>query len=450
MTVIDPNNLDQKPRHRTILRDLLLQADRDQTGWGEQYWYEVEYKLKRMNVGVTNTIIKRQSKKGGFRYDVIDHNALGAGGYGTVYPVIITYKIVDNKLIAKHKPPGKRRIAKLIKHNNDEKILEKALVEYKVSSMTPHLSPKFPAIFDSSIFLISKRIEGQELFNIIKSDRTQIKELTLEQRFQLSLGLIRALQEQVFDPGLIHRDLKPENIILDLESGSIGIIDFGLAKIGEKQNKGDCSGSAPYAPPETFMNEGRTKESDVYSLGRILALIWRNDLGSYQAGISVKSRLLLAEENDYSNLFRGIQGLDPKVKSKIRHLLITMTAYHREERATLNEAFKQFSAARQLQFSPPPAPVKEKELKKESSSSTQALSTTQPLSRRHKKDKIIRKEPNKIEEIKTPKTAKKWNFFNFKNKYKKLTEPKASSKRTKGKGIITQQQNEENKNLDFP
>lgn len=449
MTVIDPNDLSIDPQHKAILLSLLNQGEEDRYGWGENRWYEVEYKEKKIDVSLANTVIKRQSKNGDVRYDVIDQQPLGSGGYGTVYPITLTYKIVDNELIAKYKPLGKRRIAKRIDHEYDKAVVDKAVAEYKMTDMAPHLSAKLPVVYDDWIFLVLRRVEGKELFEIIEDDLSGKKVLTLEQRYQLTINLIRAVQEQVFEAGLVHRDLKPENIIVDLETGNVSVIDYGLAKIGEMRIEKDSVGSAVYASPEVFIDLGTTRYSDVYSLGRIIGLIWHNDMSSYSSKLSAEDRLWFARKNDYSNLFRGLAGIEPQAMLTILQTLQNMTAYKSTNRPELTDALVEFRKAILFQFPPPPVNKKKTSKKIASTSKLAKQKGEKNLKERLAEFKKLEESNAPIVTVKT----KKWGrFFTLTSKDKKNLTPTSSPRKQKAKSkkIVAQQSKKEDNSFDMP
>ncbi len=71
---------------------------------------------------------------------------------------------------------------------------------------------------------------------------------------------------------VIHRDLKPQNIMFR-DDGSLGILDFGIAKIASEETQltehGQVFGTPYYMSPEQGTGKILDARSDLYSLGVI-------------------------------------------------------------------------------------------------------------------------------------------------------------------------------------
>ncbi|CEK09146.1 protein kinase domain-containing protein [Legionella hackeliae] len=345
--LINPAN--PKKKHRPLLRALLEQTSDSTQGWQEATYYQITYKKKKIKVALTSTVIQRESKNGGARYEAIDSTPLGKGSFGVVYPINATIRMTHDDVLIKHKPYGKRRIAKQRPHTY--RTMDDAVKEYNLTEKTPHSHAKYPVTFNHHIYSVSRRMEGRELFDILNDDLTGVRKLTIKERLMLSKSLIEALQTQVFDAGLVHRDLKPENIIVDVMQNLVGTIDFGLAKLNDAEMLNDSVGSMSYVSPEVLLDLGTTQQSDIYGMGRILALLWRVNLDSYDPDIKSLERLKMAEKNDYSGLFQGIKGeINPKAARIIKEIIHQMTAFKPLNRGSLNEVFDLFNTAEKLQF----------------------------------------------------------------------------------------------------
>ncbi|ARG97586.1 protein kinase domain-containing protein [Legionella micdadei] len=293
----------------------------------------------------TSDVVKRDRKEGksGFRYEFLSNRLLGKGQFGEVYEIEGTLAVASDDVQFKpHGLNGKTRVVKIQKHNADNPI-RSAFVEYNLSKEASHLGIKLPTIEGTTSYTVMKKLKGKELFDIIALDYDYVRPLTLKERVELTKLLLNAVKEQVTDKGIIHRDLKGENILVDLNSDPIGvnIFDFGLS-VKADQPDGKCCGSPVYAPPEIFYNQEQTVKIDVFSLGRVLALIWHVDLASYNC-TSIERCARNAQNVDLSSLFMGISGLDSENQKIIRSMLEGMLRADARARLSIEEAIHLFS-----------------------------------------------------------------------------------------------------------
>ena len=80
-------------------------------------------------------------------------------------------------------------------------------------------------------------------------------------------NMILAL-EYIHSKNILHRDIKPENLVLE-KSGYLRITDFGVAKINEKDNSSETSGTPGYMAPEVILVLNHSFPSDFFALGVI-------------------------------------------------------------------------------------------------------------------------------------------------------------------------------------
>jgi tetratricopeptide (TPR) repeat protein len=120
-------------------------------------------------------------------------------------------------------------------------------------------------------YIVMDFIRGQTL----KQWRSQ-HEPTARQAAEWVAALARAVA-YAHEHGVIHRDLKPSNVLVDAESNSPVLTDFGLAKqVGDQNSQltqsGQVMGTPAYMAPEQAAGqlEAVGPRSDVYSLGAVL------------------------------------------------------------------------------------------------------------------------------------------------------------------------------------
>jgi ABC-type branched-subunit amino acid transport system substrate-binding protein len=118
-------------------------------------------------------------------------------------------------------------------------------------------------------FLAMERLRGQPLDARLELGQTASPAQVLELGLQLAQGL-----EAAHRAGMIHRDIKPANIWLELPSGRVKILDFGLARAALVETRltqtGLVMGTPAYMAPEQADGDRVDQRSDLFSLGCVL------------------------------------------------------------------------------------------------------------------------------------------------------------------------------------
>ena len=126
---------------------------------------------------------------------------------------------------------------------------------------------------EASPYIVMDFVEGRSLsYKLNREGKLSLSELK-----PIFDGLVDVLSF-IHSQGIIHRDLKPSNILIERESNTVKIVDFGIAGIdgaaaGVSQkltSTGDFFGSPLYMSPEQCRGEKTDRRSDIYSLGCLL------------------------------------------------------------------------------------------------------------------------------------------------------------------------------------
>ncbi|MEQ1643601.1 MAG: protein kinase [Pyrinomonadaceae bacterium] len=189
---------------------------------------------------------------------------IGGGGMGAVYLAF------DQNLGG-----VERAVKEMVQSSIEEEQQTKAIDDFKrestILSTLDH--PAIPTIYDyffdegeGRFYLVMKYITGGDLAGRLRSapaGKIEERQVT-EWAIQVAdvLAYLHGLPETI-----VYRDLKPSNIMLDGNTGRVMLIDFGIARSINHEEKGVTAvGTMGYAPPELFSGQVEPR-SDIYSLG---------------------------------------------------------------------------------------------------------------------------------------------------------------------------------------
>jgi serine/threonine protein kinase len=128
--------------------------------------------------------------------------------------------------------------------------------------------PAIPHIVDyfgdhDHIYLVMEFVEGEDLESLIDNSPEPLDpDLVTSWAMQIC-DVLDYLHNH--DPPFIFRDLKPSNIMVN-PYGQIRLIDFGIAKVFERGQRGTMIGTAGYPPPEQYRGLAEPR-GDLYALG---------------------------------------------------------------------------------------------------------------------------------------------------------------------------------------
>src|SRR5262245_31130193 len=195
---------------------------------------------------------------------------LGKGGMGEVYLA------EDTRM--------RRKVAlKLLspQFTNDADRVRRFEREARAVSTLNH--PNIVTIFDIGQagglwFMATEFIEGRTLRQVLAESAP----LPLPAVFRIAGQIADALQA-AHDVGIIHRDIKPDNVMLRRD-GYVKALDFGLAKVNEKNSESNPSGgplpplteagtvvgTVSYMSPEQARGLNVDERTDIFSLGVVI------------------------------------------------------------------------------------------------------------------------------------------------------------------------------------
>jgi serine/threonine-protein kinase len=186
---------------------------------------------------------------------------LGAGGFGSAWKVrnLRSGMLFMLKIIQGIKP--------------DSALAKRVRLEADIVLPSPYIVPaRGLCEWDPYTYLILfDYVRGRSLDDLIASGS-----LTDEQKRRIFLQILEGVSD-AHHQNVIHRDLKPANILIEVGTGDVRIIDFGISKFKGKgvTQSGDVLGSPAYMAPELLFFDARSADArtDIYALGHILYVL---------------------------------------------------------------------------------------------------------------------------------------------------------------------------------
>ena len=184
---------------------------------------------------------------------------LGQGGMGVVY--LAQDPRLKRQVAIKLLPPDLTR---------DDTAKQRFLQEAQAASALDH--PNICTIHeinetaDGQLYLVMAHYAGETLKERIGRGPLPLDD-AIDVATQVGQGLVEA-----HGAGIVHRDLKPANLLIT-RSGTVKILDFGLAKLAGSEGvtqTGTTVGTVAYMSPEQARGEEVDHRTDIWSLGVVL------------------------------------------------------------------------------------------------------------------------------------------------------------------------------------
>lgn len=146
---------------------------------------------------------------------------------------------------------------------------------------------------DGLAFIAMELVEG-----------TELSEFTTRERL-LPVQTVLAIGARVADAlayahsrGVTHRDIKPANVMVDLNQGSVKVMDFGVARVADaaRTRTGVVLGTPTFMSPEQLSGQPIDGRSDLYSLGVALFQLLTGELPYRNDSMAQLMRAIAQEE----------------------------------------------------------------------------------------------------------------------------------------------------------
>jgi len=158
--------------------------------------------------------------------------------------------------------------------------------------------PNIVTIYDAGesnglAFIVMELLSGSDLTAYCSAGKLLPVATVLNIVAQVAQALAYAHQHQI-----VHRDIKPANIMFDAQSGTVKVMDFGIARITDasRTRTGLVLGTPSFMSPEQLSGKKVDGRSDLYSLGVTLFQLLTGTLPLRGANMAELMKKITTEE----------------------------------------------------------------------------------------------------------------------------------------------------------
>ena len=169
----------------------------------------------------------------------------------------------------------------VIKTTKDNSAMQLAMLkrEYELSIKLDHYHLPHFYTYDTNTPVgpgfVMEYIDGRNLTQFLSENPTID---TRRRVFRQLLDVVAYIHKN----GIIHNDLKPENILISRTNDDVKLLDFGFCNSDAHYLTKNLGGTREFASPELIaQSDNIDARSDIYSLGRLMELIFPYNYRSY-------------------------------------------------------------------------------------------------------------------------------------------------------------------------
>ena len=169
----------------------------------------------------------------------------------------------------------------VIKTTKDNSAMQLAMLkrEYELSIKLDHYHLPHFYTYDTNTPVgpgfVMEYIDGRNLTQFLSENPTID---TRRRVFRQLLDVVAYIHKN----GIIHNDLKPENILISRTNDDVKLLDFGFCNSDAHYLTKNLGGTREFASPELIAQSDHIDaRSDIYSLGRLMELIFPYNYRSY-------------------------------------------------------------------------------------------------------------------------------------------------------------------------